>query len=155
MIRIALCVGLLLLSACQTSPRGTRGFYAPPPDRGQYIRPDYLSAVPTPGIPAADLCRSQLYQGLIGQPEGAIFIPGLPGAKRVLKPATTEDFDDGEDPFPLPPTYLEVRDYLPGQTLYAPSIRTPGSIVALGDLDMNRLTLELDEEGFVREVRCG
>jgi len=92
----------------------------------------------------------------VGQPEGAIYIPGLPGTKRVIKPAFDEGFqDDSEDPFGETPLLLQVRDFLPGQILYAPSIRTPGSLLAASEFDQSRLTITLDVEGFVQEVRCG
>jgi len=54
---------------------------------------------------------------------------------------------------PQPP-YLEVRDYLPSQVLYAPSIRTVSDRIQLGPDDQNRLTIELDREGYVQEVIC-
>lgn len=124
--------------------------------QGQYVRPAYLNPAPVPRIPAVDACRSQLYQGLIGQSEGAIYIAGLPGAKRVIKPGDDEAFEyDADDPLGTAPTLLEVRDYLPGQMLYAPSIRTPGSLLAANDYNTDRLTIELDIEGYVQEIRCG
>jgi len=129
--------------------------YQPVPGQGQYARPDYLNAQPTPMLPPVDACRSQLYAGLVGRHEGAIYIPGLPGRKRVLKPAFLEDFDDnfiqGIDP---EPPFIEVRDYLPGQVLYAPSISTVSDRIQLGPVDESRLTIELDEEGYVQEVLC-
>jgi len=66
-----------------------------------------------------------------------------------------EEFDreriDGIDP---EPPFLEVRDYLPNQVLYAPSIRTVSDRIQLGPVDENRLTIELDREGYVQEVLC-
>jgi len=47
-----------------------------------------------------------------------------------------------------------VRDYLPNQVLYAPSIRTVEDLVQLGPIDESRLTIELDQEGYVQEVVC-
>jgi hypothetical protein len=130
--------------------------YVPQPGQGQYVRPDYLNPTPTPRIPRADLCQSKLYQGLVGQNEGAIYIAGLPGRKRVLKPAFLEDFDgnrvEGIDP---EPPFIEVRDYLPQQVLYAPSIRTVSDRIQLGPEDERRLTIELDDEGYVQEISCG
>jgi len=130
--------------------------YQPAPGQGRYVRPAYLNAVPTPRIPDTDICRSQFYASLVGQHEGAIFIAGLPGRKRVIRPAFTEEF---EQDFPmLPgdrPPYVEVESFLPDQVLYAPSIRTVSDLSLLGDVQQDRLTLELDQDGYVQEVRCG
>ncbi len=129
--------------------------YQPAPGQGQYVRPAYLNPQPTPRVPPVDACRSQLYAGLVGRHEGAIYIPGLPGRKRVLKPAFLEDFNNnpiqGLDP---EPPFLEVRDYLPDQVLYAPSIRTVADRIQLGPVDESRLTIELDREGYVQQVLC-
>ncbi len=153
MIRVLAILGLLSLCACQS---GAVGPYQPRAGQGQYVRPAYLNPAPVPRLPPVDACRSQLYQGLVGQPEGAIFIPGLPGAKRVLKPAFNEDFNySSEDMFYNEPPFVEVKDYLPGQSLYAPSILTPGSLLATAQTDLSRLTIELDVEGLVQEIRCG
>lgn len=156
MIRVFLLSSALLLMACQSSPRN-----AQPTVRngaqGQYVRPAYLNPAPIPRMPPTDACRAQLYQGLVGQPEGAIFIPGLPGTKRVLKPAFEERLllERQDNPFRTAPDFIEVRDYLPNQSLYSPSIRTPGSLVAPVDFDTSRLTIELDEGGMVQSIRCG
>ncbi len=148
------------LSACASGPIGTP-YNAYPvqqirPGQGQYVRPAYLNPSPTPRLQPVDACQSQLYQGLLGQHEGAIYIAGLPGWKRVIKPASTEDFEDGFiagiDP---DPPFLEVRDFLPGQSLYAPSIRTVEDRIALGPAEEDRLTVELDEEGYVQALNCG
>ena len=129
--------------------------YQPVPGQGQYVRPAYLNPQPTPRVPPVDACRSQLYAGLVGRHEGAIYIPGLPGRKRVLKPAFLEDFNtnpiQGLDP---EPPFIEVRDYLPDQVLYAPSIRTVADRIQLGPVDESRLTIELDREGYVQQVLC-
>lgn len=158
-IRFICIFALLGLSACQTTQQNAQQAF--PNGQGRYVRPAFLNPLPPPRIPAPDDCQSQLFQGLLGQPEGAIYIPGLPGTKRVLKPAFDEGFgsEDGfyneDDPLSLGPTIVQVRDYLPGQSLYAPSIRTPASLQVASDVDLTRLTLQLDEAGFVREVRCG
>lgn len=160
MIRYIAILAVLGLTACQTSPRNTPRNMAPT-GQGQYVRPAYLNPQPIPRIPPTDVCQSQLYQGLVGQPEGAIYIPGLPGRKRVIKPAFDEgfgvddEFENVDDPLRLGPTMMQIRDYLPGQALYAPSIRTPGSLLAAADFDRSRLTIELDDTGYVQEVRCG
>ena len=72
-----------------------------------------------------------------------------------MKPA----FLEGPDVEPLQgidpePPFIEVRDYLPNQVLYAPSIRTISDLVQLGPIDESRLTIELDREGYVQEVAC-
>lgn len=155
---------ILALSACagRGGPNIGQGYnaypyqYTPQPGQGQYVRPAYLNPTPTPRIPRTDLCQSQLYQGLVGQNEGAIYIAGLPGRKRVLKPGFLEDFDgtriEGLD---AEPPFIEVRDYLPQQVLYAPSIRTVDDRLQLGPDDDTRLTIELDEEGYVQQISCG
>lgn len=161
MIRfVTIITALVFLSACARS-QGV-GFpdnpaYRPFPGQGQYVRPQYLNPMPTPLIPPLDACRSQLYAGLVGRHEGAIYIAGLPGRKRILKPASIEDFDLGRDRIngidPEPP-FIQVRDYLPDQVLYAPSIRTISDLIELGPIDENRLTIELDVDGYVQQVDC-
>lgn len=153
MIRFFALLPLLGFAACQSTPRNAQPGI--PTGQGQYVRPAYLNAAPVPRLPQTDACGSTLYQGLIGQPEGAIFIPGLPGSKRVLKPAFDEGFEQERDPLGVGPTLIQVRDYLPGQSLYAPSVRTPGSLLAPIDYDLNRLTIELDQDGLVQSIRCG
>jgi len=154
MIRFLAIFAVVGLTACQSTPRNAQQTFPNRP-QGQYIRPAYLNPAPVPRIPASDACGSQLYQGLVGQPEGAIFIPGLPGSKRVLKPAFDEGYDQQPDPLGLGPALIEVRDYLPNQSLYAPSIRTPGPLVAPVDFDDTRLTIELDNNNMVQSIRCG
>jgi len=158
MIRWIAVLGLLCVAACAPAQRG--GFpnypaYVPSPGQGQYVRAEYLNPTPTPIIQAIDACQSYLFRGLVGRHEGAIYIAGLPGSKRILKPAFLEEPDrermEGIDP---EPPFLEVRDYLPNQVLYAPSIRTVSDRIQLGPVDENRLTIELDREGYVQEVVC-
>ena len=158
MIRWIIVLGLLGLSAC--APSQGVGYpnypaYVPTPGQGQYVRPEYLNPAPTPMIQPIDACQSYLFRGLVGRHEGAIYIAGLPGRKRILKPAFLEGPDreliQGIDP---EPPFLEVREYLPNQVLYAPSIRTVTDRIQLGPIDENRLTIELDREGYVQEVDC-
>lgn len=149
-------MGAVVLTGCSSQGAGYPGYvYQSIPGQGQYVRPAYLNAQPIPRLPPVDACRSQLYLGLVGRHEGAIFIPGLPGRKRVIKPAFQEFendmFVEGIDP--LPPL-IEVHDYLPDQILYAPSINTIDDFTMLGPIDEDRLTIELDVEGYVQEVRC-
>jgi len=158
MIRWLSIFTLLSVVACG-STQGARNqnfpVFVPTPGQGQYVRPEYLNPTPTPLIQGIDACQSHLYRGLIGRHEGAIYIAGLPGMKRILKPAFLEGPDreliQGID---LEPPFLEVRDYLPNQVLYAPSIRTVSDRIQLGPINENRLTIELDREGYVREVGC-
>ena len=148
-----LCAPMVCISGCVAS--ADLPAYQPAPGQGQYVRPAYLNPVPTPRIPDTDVCRSQFYRTLVGQHEGAIYVAGLPGRKRVLKPAFMEEL---EPDFPrLPgdaPPFMEVRDYLPGQVIYAPSIRATDDLSLLGDVQRDRLTIELDEDGYVQEVLC-
>lgn len=130
--------------------------FQPYPGQGQYVRPDYLNPQPTPLLPALDPCQSQTFSPLLGVNEGAIYIPGLPGRKRIIRPAEQEDFASdflgGE--FDEPPL-VEVEQYLPGQQLYAPSVRTLDNRLSIVPEDMRRLTIELDQEGYIQEIRCG
>lgn len=159
MIRNLAIFMTLGLSACSASYGPNSTARAPqifPPGQGQYVYPDYLRPAVTPMLPPVDACRSQLFQGLVGQPEGAIFIPGLPGRKRVLKPSFDEGFQyEPDETFGQPPTLMEIRDYLPGQSLYAPSIRDTRDLLALEPVERERLTIELDQFGIVQEIRCG
>lgn len=138
------------------SPAPRDYVFQPRPGQGQYVRPEALRPAPTPRIPAVDLCRSQVYAALVGVNEGAIWIPGLPGRKRIIRPAVFEgpdnDFLNGEM---MEDTYVEVEQYLPGQQLYAPSIADVTDRIALRNDDLSRLTVELDRDGYVQEIRCG
>jgi len=158
MIRLLSIFVFLGLTACASSQGvGYPNYpaYVPAPGQGQYVRPEYLNPTPTPLIQGVDACQSHLYRGLVGRHEGAIYIAGLPGMKRILKPAFLEGPDvepiEGIDP---DPPFLEVKDYLPNQILYAPSIRTISDRIQLGPVDERRLTIELDREGYVQEVVC-
>jgi len=156
MVKISiLALSGLLVSGCMGGGGTAYPEIQPRPGQGQYIRPAYLNPQPLPQIPPVDSCRSQLYQGLLGQHEGAIYISGLPGRKRVLKPAFEELEPDtaGFGQYAQPPR-IQVRDYIPDQVLYAPSIRTVSDRIQLGPDDPGRLTIELDVEGYVQEIRC-
>ncbi len=165
MIRYALILSALALSACGTTPGGVYPGYQPAPGqgvfpagavRGQYIVPQYLQPEPTRSLTPIDECNALLYQGLRGQHEGSIYIQGLPGRQRILKPAFSEDFEvemfNGSAP--SPPLY-EVREYIAGQRIYTPSVNTLTDGLRLGPVRQDRLTIELSEEGYVQEVRCG
>ena len=144
------------LAACVSAPPRQPYTFVPQPGQGQYVRPAYLNPAPTPRIPAVDPCRSQLYASLLGVNEGAIHIPGLPGRVRVIRPAFDEgypsDFLGGEL---QEDTFVGVQTYLPGQQLYAPAVTDVTERITLGPEDVNRLTIELDREGYVQEIRCG
>jgi len=93
MIRWIAVLGLLGVAAC--APTQGVGYpnypaYVPFPGQGQYVRPEYLNPVPTPLIQGVDACQSHLYRSLVGRHEGSIYIAGLPGRKRILKPAFLE-----------------------------------------------------------------
>lgn len=154
MIRFALFLSALTLTACISPNTVTRqGF--PVEGRGQYVPPEYLAPAPTPRLPPVDACRSQLYQGLIGRHEGAIYIAGLPGRKRILKPAVNEGFEyQRDDAFYQEPNLIEVREYIPDQSLYAPAITTVTNRLQLGPEQGDRLTVELDAMGYVQQIRC-
>ncbi len=130
--------------------------FQPVAGQGQYIRPEFLEPIPIQTLPPEDLCRSRLYLTLVGQHEGAIFIAGLPGRKRIVKPATLEGFQSDEpNDFTPPPPLVEIIDFLPQQPIYLSSIRTIMDRFLLTNEDETRLTLELDDEGYVADVRCG
>jgi len=155
----------LWLSACahKASPYGVSGSaitnvpnFQPLPGQGQYVRPEFLEPLEIPTLPPEDQCRSRLYLTLTGQHEGSIFIAGLPGRKRIVKPAVLEDFNNEEvNDFISPPPLVEVIDFLPQQSIYVSSIRTVMDRFLLTDEDETRLTLELDDEGYIQDVRCG
>ena len=150
-------VGCAALTACQTGrPVTNLPNFTPRPGQGQYVRPAYLNAELPPRLPPTDVCRSQLYQGLIGRHEGAIFILGLPGRKRVIKPAQLEAFGyEPDDFFYDRPPFVQVEEYLAGQILYAPSISNVQDRLNLGPVIQDRITIELDAEGIVQDVSCG
>lgn len=153
---LALISAFSFLSACAGGVAGNDYVFQPRPGQGQYVRPDWLDPQPTPRLPAIDPCQSQMFRPLLGVNEGAIYISGLPGRKRIIRPAVFEgpdnDFLNGEM---MAETYVEVRDYLPGQQLFAPSIADVTERMTLGDEDVSRLTIELDRDGYVQEIRCG
>lgn len=143
-----LLAGCFTPGAGETQPRRR-------PNLGQYQVPPGQRPEPTRRIPDDDVCRSKLFLGLIGQHEGGIVFATLPGRTRVVKPAELELNEDDflQDMRPDPPL-VEVREYLSGQTLYTPAIRTVSRIDNLGPILRDRLTVELDGEGYVREMSC-
>lgn len=163
---LMIIAALFLLSACATGrgsfPQQNRGLQNSQPigpvqrsQLGQYQRPVFLQPEPTQRIPQDDLCRSRLYLGLIGQHEGSIVFSSLPGRTRVVKPAETEeDRDDFLQDLEPDPPFVEIREYLAGQILYAPAIRALRLGNALGPIEQDRLTIELDQFGYVAAMSC-
>jgi hypothetical protein len=110
---------------------------------------------PTQRMPADDLCRSRLYLGLVGQHEGGVVFSSLPGRTRVVKPAELE-YDQGDflpDMNDQPP-HVEIREYLAGQILYAPAIRAVRLGDELGPIERDRLTVELNQYGYITQLSC-
>jgi len=159
MIRLTVIFAtIMLLPACtQFGSVGNPALveFRPFPGQGQYVRPQYLNPEQPPRLPPDDVCRSRLYAGLVGRHEGAIFFAGLPGRKRVLKPAFIDGFNyEPDDTFFLDPPLTEVREFLPDQVFYGPSVRTVTDPFQLGPAFADRLTIELNLDGYVEDVRC-
>lgn len=150
----AVIVSFAMLAGCYSPGAGVPR-PRPRPNLGQYQIPVNQRPTPTRRIPDEDLCRSRLFLGLIGQHEGGIVFATLPGRTRVFKPAELEFYQDDflQDTRPDPPL-IEVREYLSGQTLYTPAIRAVTRVDELGSIIRDRLTIELDREGYVREMTC-
>ena len=163
MLPARLLIGLitLSLSACTVSPFAaqsgqTAPAFVPFPGQGQYVRPARLDPVPVPFSPVLDTCGAQVLRPLIGASEGSVYIPALPGEKRILRPVFFEDFENeflgGEL---VRPPLVEVETYLPGQQVYAPLTRAFTEPDRLGAFDPDRITIELDRNGDIQDIRCG
>lgn len=152
---LAIFTSFAALCSCAPRPAGVYPGYQPAPLQGRYVVPQYQLPQPTRSLSPADECNALLYQGLRGQHEGSIYLQGLPGAQRVIKPAFSEDFDveTFNGAAPTPPLY-EVTDYLAGQRIYNPSINTITDQQRLGPVVQDRLTIELDQDGYVQDLRC-
>ncbi len=151
---LALSILVLPLSSCY-APGAGQPRYQPRPNMGQYQQPLHLRPEPTRRIPDPDICQSRLYLGLVGQHEGAVVFANLPGRVRVIKPGNWEiEGDDFLPDMQDEPPFLEVREYLAGQPLYAPSIGAVTQIDDLGPIIRDRLTIRLDDQGYVRELSC-
>lgn len=154
-LHISLITGCaVILSACYT---GTSS--APPvgrqPGQGVYVYPQYQRPLPTQYVPATDICRAQLYQGLRGQHFGGIHIASIYGDKRIIKPAELEtDEDEFLADMNAQPPLVEVTEMIAGQPLYAASVRTGVYRGQLGPDRDDRLTIELDNEGYVADIAC-
>ncbi len=157
MIRFfAILLSGTLVSGCSFGgPVSSYPGYQPNYGQGQYVRPEWLNPQPTQRIHNIDACEARLYAGLVGQHEGSIFISGLPGRKRIIKPAESETFGySPDDTFYEQLPYVEVREFLAGQSLYASTISNMRDRTNLGPEIQDRLTIELDEEGYVQQVDC-
>ncbi|MBL4870325.1 MAG: hypothetical protein JKX72_05170 [Robiginitomaculum sp.] len=127
----------------------------PPAGMGQYQQPFYQRPEPVERFPRDDECRSRLFLGLVGQHEGGIVFSALPGRTRVVKPAETEqNLDDFLADMRPDPPFVQITEYLAGQVLYAPAIKAVRLGDALGPIERDRLTVELDAFGYVRELTC-
>ena len=146
----------LSLSACYSGPVGSQRAPGPvPAGTGQYQYPQYLRPEPRLYTPQRDLCNATLYQGLEGQHIGGVQVGVIAGNKRIIQPAELElDEDDFlADMRPEPPL-LRVTELLAGQPLYAASVRTGVYRGQLGPDQPDRLTLELDAQGYILDVMC-
>ncbi len=142
------------LAACASGASSAQQ-RAPFPGQGQYVYPQYLRPEPTPYIPQSDDCRARLYTGLVGQHIGGVHITAIGGDKRIIKPAELEvDEDDFLMDLRPEPPFLEVTELLAGQPLYAASIRTVPDLNILGPERADRLTIELDAEGYIGAISC-
>jgi len=135
---------------------GPNAPYQPFPGQGQYVRPAWLEPQPPARIPATDTCGARVYQRLVGVHEGSIYIPALPGSKRIIRPAVFEgpdnDFLNGEM---MNEVYVQVQTYQAGQQLFAPSTAMITDRITVGPEIEDRLTIELDNEGYVHTIGCG
>lgn len=152
--KICLLAAALITGAC-AGPGGAPRDYQPQAGQGQYQYPAYLRPQPIAQVPRADACGARLYQSLKGQNIGGVQIALLPGDKRIIRPAETEDpvtdfIPDMQDQ----PPFVDVTELLAGQPLYVSTIRTGLYRGQLGPDRADRLTLELDADGYVQRVEC-
>ena len=152
---ITLCP-CLALSACISSPAGSEPIARNRPEQGRYQYPENQRPIPTRAIPAVDDCNARLYQGLVRSHIGAVHIAAIASDKRIISPGVSEiDQDDFFQDMRAAPPLLEVREMLVGQPLYLATVRTGVYPGQLGPTRPDRLTLELDAEGFIDVVECG
>ena len=151
-----LLVTALAVTACTGGPPQNNQIFQPQPGQGQYVRPLFLEPELTERLPLDDLCQARIYRSLIGQFEGGLYFQAIPGRQRILKEAFTEDFEDDFLPeFEEQPPFVEVREFIAGQPLFAGSIRTTPSLIAIEQPVQDRLTIEINIDGIVEDVRCG
>ncbi len=148
-----IAAAIVFLPAC-IGPRGPAPTQARQP-QAIYRQPAFMQPELTQRMPPDDLCRSRLFLGLVGQHEGGVVFSSLPGRTRVVKPAELEMEQDEflQDMNPDPP-YVEIREYLAGQILYSPAISAVRVGDNLGPIEQDRLTIELDQYGYIRELSC-
>ena len=145
---------LTLLSAC-AAPGGSVQPYRPVPGQGRYIYPENQRPQPMEVTPLEDMCGARLYQNLRGQNIGGVHVAVIAGDKRIIKPAEVEiDPDDFIPEYQPTPPLVDVTDLLAGQPLYTSQIRTGVYRGQLGPERPDRLTLELDSEGYIEIVEC-
>ena len=161
MIRIfaLLFASALILTACYSGPVGTPVNQGGPataqPGVGRYVYPQYQRPEPTLFVPQRDNCNAVLYQGLTGQHIGGVQIATIPGDKRIIQPADEGlDRDNFLADMEAEPPLLRVTEMLAGQPLYAASVRTGLYAGQLGPDRQNRLTIELDQDGYVQNLAC-
>lgn len=154
-MRVLMFMGTLLwLVGCAAMGSGTAN-QNPPANMGRYQQPLFQQPAPQERFPREDECRSRLFLGLVGQHEGGIVFAALPGRTRVVKPAETEQAQDDFLPgMQEEPPFVQITEYLAGQILYAPAIRAVRRGDELGPIERDRLTVELDAFGYVRELTC-
>jgi len=145
---------LTLLSAC-AAPGGSVQPYRPVPGQGRYIYPENQRPQPMEVTPLEDMCRARLYQNLRGQNIGGVHVAVIAGDKRIIKPAEVEvDLNDFIPEYQERPPLVDVTDLMAGQPLYTSQIRTGVYRGQLGPDRPDRLTLELDEDGYIEIVEC-
>ena len=145
----------LCITACASGPQPAQRVFQPLPGQGQYVRPPFLDPELPPRLIPDDLCQSRIYQSLIGQFEGSLFFQAIPGRQRILKAAFTEDFEDDFLPeLEQQPPFVEVTEFISGQPLFASSIRTTPALLSLEPEVEDRLTIEINVDGIVEDVRC-
>lgn len=143
-----------LLGAC-AGQGGTVQPYRPFPGQGRYVYPENQRPQPMEVTPLEDRCGARLYQTLRGQNIGGVHVAVIAGDKRIIKPAQTEEPENEFIPdLQERPPLVDVTDLMAGQPLYTSQIRTGVYRGQLGPDRPDRLTLELDAEGYIEIVEC-
>ena len=149
---------LSVLSACGTGNQGANRGFQPQPGQGQYVRPAYLEPELPARIPEDDLCQARIYQSLVGQFEGSLYFQAIPGRQRIIKEAVLDELERDDEfltDLNTPPPFVEVREFISGQPVYAANIRTTPAVLALEPAIEDRLTIVINVDGIVEEVSCG
>lgn len=151
---ISAALTLTLLSAC-AGQGGSVQPYQPRPGQGRYVYPENQRPQPMVATPREDRCGARLYKTLRGQNIGGVHIAVIAGDKRIIRPAQTEEpLNDFIPDLQERPPLVDVTDLMAGQPLYTSQIRTGLYRGQLGPDRPDRLTLELDEEGYIEIVEC-